>query len=156
MLVFSIVSLSPPPSACLSYLSSLSVIFILFLSLFYPLPPLLLFSVFFSSCFSFSSPLLPFLVTSLFFLFSFFLSPHFFPFFSQCLPLFLLFSFLSDLPPSLFVSLPCTSPLSSSHQVRTRSRVTGDEKGFSFEDHRFCLPSTSHSRTSCFQHEDSK
>ena len=109
MLVFSIVSLSPPPSACLSYLPSFSVIFILFLSLFYPLPPFLLFFVFFSSCFSFSSPLLPFLVTSLFLLFSFFLSPHFFPFFSHCLLLFLLFSFLSDLPPSLFSSLPPTS-----------------------------------------------
>ena len=113
MLVFSIVSLSPPPSAYLFYLPSLSVIFILspLPFVFPPPPPPHPLPTSFSPIshfLSLSSLLLPFLLFNFFSLLFFLLFPltslYFLPF-----SLSLLFSFLSDLPPSLFVSLPPTS-----------------------------------------------
>ena len=64
LLVFSIVSFFPLLSACLSYLPSLSVLFILSLP-FFPLPPSPFLIYFFPLAFPFfplSSPLLPFLL----------------------------------------------------------------------------------------------
>ena len=164
LLVSSIVFFFPLLSACLSYLPSLSVLFILSLP-FFPFPPSPFLIYFFPLAFPFflyCHLSFPFFYS---FLFSFLLLFVLFPLSSFHFILFSLSSsfssllFLSDLPSSFSFSLP-PPPLflllESSHQLRTSSRATRDEKGLPLGDHRFRQPSSFHPRTSSFQHKDSE